>query len=437
MSKVLTFDLGTTYFKVCLFGDGAKLIAQHRIAAPVERPGHDRCELPVSVFCRCLIDAAHEVGRQTGGLSDVSRVSFASQANTFTLLDEHSRPLLPFLLWTDERARGALAPLQTLTTRPDFYRITGVAELNHFFLPAKILWLHQNEPDIVSRARRLCTLGDYLVWWLTGSHLTEASLAGLTGMADIHRLRWWPEATRLVGLPSDWLPQIVRAGSDAGRLRADRAQALGLPGDCRCIMGCLDQYAGAIGAGNVVTGRVSETTGTVLATVRRANRFRSSASLGVYQGPASVPGEYYEMMFSSLSAGLLERYRNELPDRPTFAELDTLAAKVPAGAEGLQLHPLAAQQSVREMFVGRTSTHRRSHEVRAIMEGVAIELRRHVTTLCGDNWPASVQAAGGAARSTVWLQIKSEILGCPVKAVVCPEPTCMGAARLAQSTIGT
>ena len=201
-------------------------------------------------------------------------------------------------------------------------------------------------------------------------------------------------------------------------------------------MGCLDQFAGAIGADNVLPGRVSETTGTVLATVRRANKFLAHAPSGVYQGPASSPGDYYQMVFSSVSAGLLERYRNQLPDRPSFGELDELAAQVPAGAEGLQLHPNAVHGPAEKMFIGRTSRHGRGHEVRAIMEGVALELRKHVMTLCGDSWPASIQAAGGAARSTVWLQIKSEILGRPVEPVRCVEPTSLGAARLARSTTG-
>ena len=437
MSKVLTFDLGTTYFKVCLFDEAAQLIAQHRVAVPVDRPTRDRSELPVAAFCRCLIDAVHDIGRQAGGLRDATRISFASQANSFTLLDRYSQPLLPFLLWTDERARGMAPPLQALASRPDFYPITGVAELDHFFLPAKVLWLHYNEPEIVSRTRRLCSISDYLVWQLTGNHLTEAGLAGLTGMADIHRLRWWPEALRKVDMPSEWLPEIVRAVSDAGRVRTELSQELGLPGDCRLTMGCLDQYASAIGAGNVEPGRVSETTGTVLATIRCAREFSPNAQSGVFQGPGSVSGVYYQMVFSSVSASLLEKYRNRLPDRPTFAELDDLAAQVPPGAEGLQLHPEASQQPTSEMFVGRNRSHHRGHEVRAIMEGVACELRSQVTKLCSDDWPTSVRAAGGAARSSLWLQIKSQVLGCPVEAVDCLETTSLGAARLAQLTSGT
>lgn len=432
MSRVLTFDLGTTYFKVCLFNKAAQLVARKQIAAPINRPGPGRAELPISAFRRCLIDAVHDVGRQSGGLRDVSRICFASQANSFTLLDKNSQPLLPFLSWTDQRAREMNAPLREFTARPDFYFKTGVPELDCLFLPAKVIWLHRHEPEVMLKARRLCSISDYLVWWLTGNHLTEAGLAGLTGIIDIHRMCYWPEAVRHLDIPIEWLPEIVWAGSDAGQLRGETAQEFGLPSDCRLTMGCLDQYAGAIGAGNIEPGGVTETTGTVLATVRCARGFSTNVSTGVFQGPAFAPGIYYQMVFSSVSAGLLEKYRDQLPDHPTFTELDELAEQVPAGAGGLQLHPDALQRDATEMFIGRDMSHHRGHEVRAIMEAVAFELLSQVTTLCGPDWPSSVRAAGGAARSKLWLKIKSQTLGCPVLAVNCPETTSLGAFRLIQ-----
>jgi xylulokinase len=432
MSHVLTFDLGTSYFKICLFDEALGLVARKRIAVPVDSPAPGRSELPVPVFCDCLTAGVHDVSRQAGGLRDVSRVCFASQANSFTLLDGNSRALIPFLLWVDERACGMEASLRSLTSRSDFYATTGVAQLDHYFMIAKLRWLHEHQPEIIGRTRRLCGMSDYLVLWLTGNHLTEAGLMGLTGLANIHCLRYWSDAVRYVELPIEWLPQIARAGSDAGRLRSEIAQEWGLPSDCRLIMGCLDQYAGAIGAGNTEPGYVSETTGTVLATVRCAREFSPLAAPDVFQGPAFSPGIYYQMVFSDLSAGLLERYRNQLPDHPTFSELDTLAAQVPAGAEGLRLHPTVLSRNAPVTFDGRMRSHHRGHEVRAIMEAVAVELRRQVDTLCGRDWPSLVRAAGGAARSRLWLQIKSQVLGCPVRAVNSLEPTSMGAARLAQ-----
>jgi xylulokinase len=200
-------------------------------------------------------------------------------------------------------------------------------------------------------------------------------------------------------------------------------------------MGCLDQFAGAIGAGNVQAGRVSETTGTVLATVRCTDNLATDCNTGIFQGPSFAAGMYYQMVFSDISAGLLERYCNGLPDRPGFAELDDLAAAVPAGAEGLRLNTDVARHFAREMFLNRSEIHHRGHEVRAILEAVAHELRRQVALLCGADWPHVVKAAGGGANSRLWLQIKSEVLGCPVERVDCPEPTSLGAAMLALGRI--
>jgi sugar (pentulose or hexulose) kinase len=144
-----------------------------------------------------------------------------------------------------------------------------------------------------------------------------------------------------------------------------------------------------------------------------------------------APDLYYQMVFNSLSAGILERYRNRLPHRPTFKELDRLAAEVPSGCEGLRFNPAAMLDESADMFVGRTAAHGWGHEVRAIMEAVAGELRGQVTTLCDSNLPASIKSGGGAARSQLWLQIKREIVGCDFERVDSPEPTSLGAARLA------
>lgn len=433
MSAVLALDLGTTYFKICLFDSSLQLVARRCIPTPATRPAPGRVQIAVPAFRHCLTAAVHDIARQSGGLRDVARVTFASQANSFTVLDDHGRALIPFLLWSDQRACGTEFALTSFTEQADFYAETGIAELDGHFMLAKLEWLRQLQPQTIARTRRICGLSDYLTWWLTGNHLTEASIVGISGLANIHSLRYRYTALAKAGIEESCLPQIVRAGSDAGEIRTEIRERWGVSDKCRLTIGCLDQFAGAIGAGVANPGEVCETTGTVLATVRRFSEFSPTSPPGVFQGPAREPGSYYQMVFSSISAELLEAYRNRQPDRPTYAQLDELAAQVADGANGLKLDPNATTMPSPDLFTGRAALHHRGHEVRAIMEGVAWELRRQLTTLCGEQWPTVVRANGGAARSTVWLAIKSRILGCPVEAVDCEEPTCLGAAKLAQS----
>ena len=435
MSNFLILDLGTTYFKACLFDESGQLVGLHRALAPVQHPADGRAELPVAKFQNSLIQAINELALEAGGLHDVSAVSFATQTNSFALLDQHDEPLTPIFLWTDQRAFNRENPLRDLEALANFQAKTGLPSLDHHFLPAKFRWLQQHQPKVLEQTRRLVLMSDYLTWWLTGRHITEAGTAGFVGLLDIHKLQWWPEACAQIGIPLDWLPTIVRAGTDAGPLLPNVANTLGLPRDCQFIVGCLDQYAGASGAGNLTPGRISETTGTVIATVRCSNHFDINGPTDLFQGPSFQEGTYYQMVFSNISACLLENYRRGRDDLPGFAELDKWAANAPPGAEGLTLHPDAPNRTGAEMFLNRQDHHTAGHEVRAILEAVASELDRQVQLLCGQSRPQEVRSAGGAARSKLWLQIKSDTLGCPVQATDCAEPTSLGAAMLARHTL--
>jgi xylulokinase len=432
---ILTFDLGTTYFKVCLFDDTGELIAVRRAAPPIVRPEDGRYELPVEGFRQVLTEAVLDLGRSVvGGLCDVFAISFATQTNSFVLLDGSDQALTPIILWPDNRACPAEPLIDELSRMDGFYGTTGIPELSGQFLPAKLLWLKKHEPDVWSRVQRVCLISDYLTLWLTGQHVTEAGAAGLSGMLDIQRIRWWPGACRHLSIPDAWLPKVVRAGTDLGLVRQDIAETLGLPRGCRFVVGCLDQYAGAIGAGNVTPGGVSETTGTVLAAVRCADRFSPETPAGVFQGPGPDEHTWYQMVFGDTSANILEAYRNSLPDRPGYEALCSPAKDIPPGCEGLRIDASELHQLER-MFTGLTEQHTAGHRVRAILEAVAFALSEQINTLCGDDRPPYIRSVGGAARSDLWLQIKADVLNLSVQATTCPEPTSLGAAVLAAGSL--
>lgn len=435
MSHILTFDLGTTYFKVCLFDDTGELIAVRRAAPPITHPKDDRCELPVDGYCDVLTEAVLDLGRSVaGGLSDVAAISFATQANSFTLLDEHDQPLTPFIMWPDNRACPTDPVINALSQWGDFYQKTGIAETSGQFLSAKLHWFHKHEPKLWAQTKRVCLISDYLTLWLTGQHVTEVGTAGLTGIMDVQQIQWWPQACQHLSVPETWLPKVVRAGTDIGCIRRDVAKMLGLPTDCRFVVGCLDQYAGTIGAGNVTPGGVSETTGTVLATVRCADHFDPSPSPGVFQGPGPDDQTWYHMVFGDISANLFEAYRNSLPDRPEYEALCDLASATPPGSEGLHVDADQVRHPNR-LFPGITKQHTTGHQVRAILEAVAYALDEQLNALCGNGHPPYIRSVGGAARSELWLQIKADVLGLPVQAMTCPEPTSLGAAILAACSL--
>jgi xylulokinase len=375
-------------------------------------------------------------GAAAGGFDGVKAISFATQTNSFRLYDAEDKPWCPMVLWPDERAMNQAARVeQIVRTNPNFRQQTGIPNLSGQFMLAKLInWSEHNMswPEV----RRVCLIGDALTLWFTGQHVTEAGAAGLTGMVDIHQLEWIDAIVAETKLDPSYFPKVMYAGSDLGAIRKEAAEELGLPRDCRFVLGCLDQFAGAVGAGNIVNNNVSETTGTVLATVRCADRVDTTLAPEIFQGPGFSRDIVYHMVFGSTSANLLEWFRNQLPEKPDYDVLTREAANVPPGAEGLKLRPGADSGALADGFIGMTPRHTRGHQVRCILETVAQALAQQVEQLCGSELPREIRSCGGAARSDLWLQIKADTVNAPFVALTCPEPTSLGAAILAGHGLG-
>lgn len=436
MSKILAIDLGTTYFKFTLFDRGGRLCECCRIEPPTvaDRPGI--LEMPPDGFLAAIQRGIAEIGnRVKGDLSDVEAVTFATQTNSFLLLDANHHPLTPIILWPDRRAETLEAEVCNRASLAEFSATTGIPRMNHQFMLAKLLWTKKKSPEIEKQTNKLCLISDYLTFLLTGMHVTEAGAAGLTGMLDIHRCQWWPAMLDRFEIDGGLLPTVVRAGTDLGQITVSAAQRFGLPVTCRFVVGCLDQYAGAMGTGNVEPGMLSETTGTVLATVQCADHFSTQLGSDVFQGPAFREGLFWRMAFCDISANYLQWYRNQLPDRPDFETLSSLAEPIVPGAEGLRLRTDVGLANLDRVFVGLTPQHTRGHAVRCIMEAVAVALNNQTAALSDGSAQREIRCAGGAARSDVWMQIKADVLGAATIATQCSEPTSLGAAMLAEAAI--
>ncbi len=120
------------------------------------------------------------------------------------------------------------------------------------------------------------------------------------------------------------------------------------------------------------------------------------------------------------------------------------AAAAPAGADGLLFLPyltgerLGAHRNARAQFFGITARHGLPHLHRAVMEGVAFSVARHVRIMeaASGQRMERVIASSGGARSRLWLEIKASIYDVPI--LVPEEAECgvVGCAVLAATATG-
>ena len=181
--RILTVDAGTTSVKVCLFSEGMRLERKSIREYPLRREGL-RVEADAETYLGAIRDGIRETG---AGEADIAAVGLTSQGETMTVTDAEGRPLVPFLVWLDQRAQAQAERLKTAFPDDLFYRETGLPGVTGAMPLAKALWLKETQPGLFSPGHRLLLLEDYLLRFMTGRFLTEKTLQTSTGWFSLRR----------------------------------------------------------------------------------------------------------------------------------------------------------------------------------------------------------------------------------------------------------
>jgi sugar (pentulose or hexulose) kinase len=434
MGLLMGIDLGTTVAKAALFSRDGRLCGLGRVSLD-KHELEGTCELPVDTFWTLLRCAVHDALTGAGARpDDVSALAYASQANSFALLDHRGACLTPLILWPDRRAESLGHETTDLWSRHDFLATTGVGVGGTGFCPYKLDWFRRREPSLWKRARYVQTISDYLVYGLTGERSGDTSTASMTGLWDQVNSRWWAEGLRQLGISPSAMSRPRPPGALVGDLTADGAQRLGLSAGIPVAAGALDHYAAALGAGLGLLADVCESTGTVLACIALTTRYEPRPQRCI--GPTHIPRQYYNLAFNEAGTSNLDWYQSRFAPELAVPQLMRLAEDIPPGAMGLRAKTAFPGLAPEECFLNLDGRHSHGHRVRAIMEAAALALRDLVEDLGLDEKPDRILATGGGARSEVWLQIKADLLGMEVLQVDCEEPACQGAAMLAAAGAG-
>jgi len=435
MELVLGIDLGTSYFKLALFDRTGKLCGLGRTRVPHDTGDPKRCEVPIGSFWAALQQGLAQACREAGAQpTDICAIAYSSQANSFLLLDKNNNPLTPLILWSDERVTEIDPVVQQLWLREDFLSTTGTGIHSTGFCVAKLRWFQQYQPEIWTRAVRIMTISDYLVYSLIGETSGDQGTASLLGLWDLPNKCWWTEAMRLLDILHLQWSSPLAPGATAGKISSKGSEYLGLKIGIPLAVGSLDHHIAAIGAGLGSVGDLSESTGTVLACLCYSDKFEPQ--LGCCIGPGTSEAIYYRFAFNENGAASLEWYRKNFAPTLKLTDLLKQAASAEIGCEGLSARPLVFKYSDRSGFSGINNNHRHGHFVRAIMESIATSLSGLIDDLCHNDQPQRIVATGGGARSDLWLQMKADMLGVEFATTACQEPASLGAALLAAVAAG-
>ncbi len=454
MEYYLSLDVGTTSVKAALFagaGAGAgALLGMCSKEYRLETPAPDRAELDPEIYWRASVECAR--GAVANAVRDagvepesIRSVGVCSQGETIILLDERGEPVRKAIVWLDMRASKEAKELDSILAGRN---PTGQIELSASWPLSKFLWLTRNEPRSVERTRRLLLVEDYILFRLTGEQVGEYSLYTSSYMLDIRNKRWWDQALAAAGIRTELLSRLVEPGTMVGRLTGPAAAALGVSVECVAVTGAMDQTAAMAGAGSVLPGIATETTGAALVV---------SGTLGGYpERPVrtlalqyhAVPDHYLVTGWTPAGGMSLKWMKDELfPElrdaaleagRDPYDLLTQAAGEVPIGCDGLTFLPFMGgpgtmrfDPALRGGFSGLTLSHTRGHLVRAVLEGLALVVELLLGEMEAIGTPyKEIRSLGGGAKSDLWCRIKANVTGRPVRRMSCPEAAALGTAML-------
>ena len=425
MRYVLAYDLGTGGTKACLYTEEGRLAAAEfasvKTAFPKEKFHEQRPE-----------DWWHSVAESTRRLlaspdvlrGEVAGIAVSGHSLGAVPVDARGRALAEWSpIWSDARAGEQALRFFREIDEPSWYLATGNGFPAPLYAIFKIMWLRDHHPELYGRAAMFLGTKDYINCRLTGVLATDHSYASGSGAYDLRGRVYRADYIAAAGVAAEKLPGITDSHAILGGLTAEAAAELGLTAGVPVACGGVDNACMALGAGCVADGDAYTSLGTSAWIAATSHEPIVNPLRRTYVFAHCIPGMFTSAT-SIFSAGNSLRWvKNELcKDLAAEAErtgadvydlITGLAASSPVGANKLLFNPSLAGGSatekspdIRGALLGLTLGHTRADILRAVLEGIALNLRQSLDVLAETTEVArEMLLVGGGGKSAFWRQV--------------------------------
>ena len=451
MKYVIALDQGTTSSRAIVFdrAGAVRSMGQYPLTQHYPQPGwveHD----PMEILRTQLMALAEAYERSGAAPAEIAAIGVTNQRETAVVWEKDTgRPIMNAIVWQCRRTAEECRRLEQAGLGPLVRQRTGLL-IDAYFSGPKISWILDHVPGARARAEKgelLCgTVDSWLIWNLTGCHVSDYSNCSRTMLFDIDRLCWDEELCRALRVPMQILPRPVSNSQVYGRVRSNirGIEALaGIP-----VAGSAgDQQAALFGQGCFAPGQAKNTYGTGCFTLMNtgARSLRSENGLLTSVGWQRAGETTYVLEGSVFNAGsTIQWLRDELQLIGSAHETDLLAESVPDNGGVYLVSAFTGlgapywDMYARGALLGLTRGATRAHIARATLEGIAYQVAELVSTMEKDlSCPLdSLWVDGGASVSDFMMQFQADLLRCSIYRPQVVETTAAGAAYLAGLAVG-
>jgi len=439
---LLGIDIGTTATKAILLHPERGIAAEAAAPATLRSAKSGWAEEDPAEWWGNVGTVTRRCLAETGIGSDaVCGVGVSGMVPALILLDSDGQVLRPSIQQNDARSFEEILEFRRHLDEEDVLRRTGSATTQQSIGP-KVVWLRRHEPAVTEKAIHLMGSYDYIVYRLTGELSCERNWALESGLFDIDRQDWDDSLLSLSTILRTWLGKIRWPVEVVGVVDSEASRHTGLLQGTPVVAGSADHVASAFSAGVL-------SPGDLLVKLGGAGDILYALDIPVvdprlFLDYHVMPGRYLINGCMAASGSIIKWFRQHFASDADYEELDREGAAVSCGSDGLLLLPYFLGEKTpindplaRGVLFGLTLGHTRGHVYRAILEGIAFGFQHHMEVLAErDMRAARARVTNGGARSTLWKQITSDVLGIPLEAVADHPGSSLGAAFVAGMGVG-
>lgn len=426
---LLGIDLGTSAVKILAVNKDGKVISSSEEFYSMIRKKINWVEQDPKEWWKAVIKAINSLTIET---KNVIGIGLSGQLNGVVMVDKKGEPLSEAIIWLDRRSEKQAKMLTDVYGELIWeYSYAIPASLYNL---SKLLWIMENEPNILRHTYKILFPKDFITNKLTGKFVTDISDAGATLMLNLKSRNWATEILKNL-FPKDFLllgklPELHESTDIIGKTTQRVSEILGIPSGIPVVAGAGDLAALTLGTGVIKKNSACATIGTsghitaflpsIPQVVSKRLRIMCHPIPGKYFGYGFVTTAGYCLSWYLNNFGQIEKQSAKLYEESPYDLLLKKAGLVSAGSKGLIFLPYLngvatpyQDSEARGTFIGITSNHRKEDFTRAVLEGVAYNFRDSFEILgeLSEIKISQIRISEGGSRNLLWPKIISDVLG--------------------------
>lgn len=434
-------DIGTTSVRFIIFNLDGSIHSQ--AFQPVKQfypqPGWVEEDLDeIWASSRLVIDGAIDKGNIE--TEKISALGITNQRESVAMWNsETGEPLGKLIVWQDRRTSRKCKDLMSHGYEKMVHDKTGLT-IDPYFSATKIGWILENNEKIRGMIKKgkvsFGTVDSFIIYKLTGRHVTDYSNASRTLLFNIGSLEWDEKLLELFGVPRDILPEVMPSfGPDFyGKTKKDSTFGREIP--ITSVFG--DQQAALFGHHCFQKGDLKSTFGTGSFIMMNSGKDKIISKNGllstVFYGDSN--DIYYALEGSVYNTGSIFQWlKEEVGIIGDYKDIEFLASSQ-GYQKDLFLVPAFTgmgapywDSNARGILIGITRSTNKKQMVRAAVEAIAYCTLDVLNVMEKDTdlYIESLKIDGGVAQNGLFCQVLADITGKEIKKLDLQEITSLGA----------